>query len=240
MKEKIDNGIFNLNTEEVVKAGLHLGHHISKLNPKMKPFILGTKNSFHLIDPKQTVKNFSQALLFIKKLISEGKTLLLIGTKIPSKDLVKKIAQECNLPYVNERWLGGTFTNFETILKRVEYFNELEKRQAQGEFDKYPKKERMKINKRFQSLKIKFEGIKNLKKLPDAVFLVNMDKDLLAAKEAKKKGIKIIGIVDTNTDPTIVDYPIPASDNSISSLTYILEKVKKIILETKSEKKDNN
>lgn len=232
-------GGFNIDTEEMMKAGLHFGHRISKLHPKMKPYVLGVKSTVHIIDLDKTAERFNEALEFIKKLISEEKVLLLVGTKIQLKDLTRETAEDCELPYINERWLGGTFTNFGTILKRIEYYRELERKKKEGELEKYTKKERLEIDKELQRLKIKFEGIKNINKLPEVVLILDVRKDELAVKEARKKGIKIIGIVDTNVDPSLVDYPIPASDDSISSVKYILDKVKEVILKSKQEvKKD--
>ncbi len=230
--KKVDRD-FDIDVNEMIKAGIHFGHRISRLNPKMRPYISGVRNTIHIIDLEKAAKKFSQVLKLIAKIISEGKTLLLIGTKIQFKDLVKEIANDCDLPYINERWLGGTFTNFDTILKRITYFKELERKKAAGEFGKYTKKERIKIDKELQKLKTKFEGIKNMKKLPDAVLILDMKKDALSAKESKRKDITIIGIIDTNIDPTLADYPILASDDSIPSVRYILEKVKETVLRAK-------
>jgi small subunit ribosomal protein S2 len=222
-----------INVDEMAGAGVNFGHKVSKLHPRMKPFIAGIKNNVHLFDLEKTAKELENALKFISKIISEGKTLLLVGTKVQMKSFVKSMAEECNLPYVTERWLGGTFTNFETITKRVNYFKDLEKRKAIGDFEKYTKKERMGLEKEIELLKIKFEGIKNMAKLPDAVFIFDIQKDETCLREAKRKGIKIIAICDTNTDPGKVDYPIPANDDAISSVKYILEKTKEVILNSK-------
>jgi len=224
---------FKLDTEEMARAGVHFGHRISRVHPKMKPYLQGVRNTVHIISLEKTAEKLKEALKFIQELISEGKTLLLVGTKIQVKDLVKDIAKDCSLPYINERWLGGTFTNFDVIKKRVEYFKDLEKKKAEGELEKYTKKERAKIDQELRDLEIKFGGIKNLEKLPDAIFVLDMKKDDLAVKEAKMKGIKVIGISDTNVDPTLADYPIPANDDAISSVKYILEKVKEIIKKAK-------
>jgi len=230
MVEKKD---FNLDLEEMAKAGLHFGHKTSKIHPKMKPFLYGVRNTVHIIELEKTKEKLKEALEFIKNLISENKTLLLVGTKIQVKDLVKDFAKDCNLAYVNERWLGGTFTNFGIMRKRIEYFKDLENKKAKGEFEKYTKKEKAKLDKEIKKLEIKFGGIKNLEKLPDAIFVLDMRKDVIAIKEARMKGIKVIGISDTNIDPTLADYPIPANDDAISSVKYILEKVKEVILKTK-------
>jgi len=226
---------FDLNPEEMAEAGLHMGHRTSKIHPKMKPYLYGVRNNVHIIDVEKSKEKFEEALCFIKKLISEDKILLLVGTKIQVKDLVKDIAKDCNLPYINERWLGGLFTNFQTIKKRIEYFKELEEKKKKGELEKYTKKEKSKIDKELRDLEIKFGGIKNLERLPDAIFVLDMEKDALAIKEAKKKEVAVVGIADTNVDPTLADYPIPANDDAISSVKYILEKVKEVILRTKSK-----
>jgi len=228
---------FNIDTEEMAKAGLHFGHKTSKTNPKMKPYLYGVRNTIHIIDLEKTKEKLVQSLGFIKNLISENKILLVVGTKIQVKDLVKNFATECSLPYINERWLGGTFTNFGIIKKRIDYFKDLEKKKAEGELEKYTKKERAKIDKILKDSEKKFGGIKDLEKLPDAIFVLDMKKDALAVKEARMKGIKVIGIANTNIDPTLADYPIPANDNAISSVKYILDKAKEVILSAKLKAK---
>jgi len=224
---------FGLNAEEMAKQGMHLGHKTSRINPKMKPFLVGTRNDVHVIDLDQTLIKLKQALEFIQSLIASGKTLLLVGTKVQVKNLVKEVALECNLPYVNERWLGGTFTNFETLKKRIEYFKDLENKKAAGELEKYTKKEQLMFDREINTLETKFGGIKNMNQLPDAVFVMDMRKDILPVKEAKLKGIKIIGVADTNVDPNLADYPIPANDDAAPSIKYILDKVKEVILKLK-------
>jgi small subunit ribosomal protein S2 len=226
---------FNLNIEEMAKVGLHFGHKTSKVHPKMFPFIFGVRNNIHIIDLEKTKEKFEEALKFIQNLVLQNKVILFVGTKPQIKDLVKEIATELGFPYVNERWLGGTFTNFEVIKKRAEYLKDLEKKKAEGFFEKYTKKERAEIEKKIQKLQKKFGGIKNLEKLPDAIFVCDMVKDKLAVKEAREKGVKIIAISDTNADPTLADYPIPANDDAISSVKYILEKVKEVILKIKQK-----
>ncbi|MCK4520580.1 30S ribosomal protein S2 [Candidatus Parcubacteria bacterium] len=224
---------FKIDVDEMLAAGVHFGHRTSRLHPKMEPYLAGVKNTVHIIDLEKTVKKFEEALKFIQELISENKVLLLTGTKIQIKDLVKEIAEECALPYVNERWLGGTLTNFGVLSKRVEYLKEIEKKKAGGGWEKYTKKERIKMNRELQNMKTKFEGLKKLEWVPDAIFVLDIRKDDLAVKEARMKGIKVIAICDTNVDPTLVDYPIPGNDDAISSVKYILEKVKETILKTK-------
>jgi len=225
----------SLDLEEMAKFGLHFGHKASKINPKMNPYLYGVRNTIHIIDLEKTKEEFEKALAFIEKLVSEKKDLLLIGTKVQIKDLVKEVATECGLPFVNERWLGGAFTNFEVIKKRINYFKELERKKAAGELEKYTKKEKSQIGKELKKLETKFGGIKNMEKIPEAIFVVDMEKDILAIKEAKAKRIKVIAIADTNVDPNLADYPIPANDDSVSSVKYILEKIKETVLKAKEE-----
>ena len=230
-KEEKEN--FKLSLVEMEKAGLSFGHRTSKIHPMMKPYLQGVRNTVHMINLEKTQEKFKEALKYIKELAQEEKTLLLVGTKIQFKDLVKEIAKETNLPYIVQRWLGGTFTNFKIIRKRIDYFKELEEKKQKGELEKYTKKERLNIDKEVRDLEEKFAGIKNMEKLPEAVFILDMKKDSLAVKEAKEKGIKIIAIADTNVDPSLADYIIPANDDAISSVRYILEKVKDVIIENR-------
>jgi len=232
-KQKIEKTDLKLDTEEMARAGLHFGHKTSRVHPKMMPYLAGVKNTIHIIDLEKTKEKLAEALKFIQQLISENKILLIVGTKVQVKDLVKSMAQELALPCVTERWLGGTFTNFETIKKRIEYFKDLERKKKEGELEKYTKKERAKIDQELRNLEIKFGGIKDLERLPDAILVLDMKKDDLAVKEARMKGIKVIAISHSNTDPTLADYPIPANDDAISSVKYILEKVAEVMKKTK-------
>lgn len=232
-EKKVEKSKFNINVSEMTEAGLHFGHRTSRIHPKMKPYISGVKNTIHLIDLEQTVEKLEKALIFIQKLISEGKKILFVGTKVQVKELLKETAKECEMPYINERWLGGTFTNFKTIKKRIDYFNELAEKKQKGELDKYTKKERLDMDKELKNLEIKFGGIKDIVGIPDAIFVLDMKKDSLAIKEAGMKSIPIIAIADTNVDPSLADYPIPANDDAISSVSYVLNKVKDAIINSK-------
>jgi small subunit ribosomal protein S2 len=227
---------FNIDNNEMMEAGVHLGHRVSKLHPKMKDYIFGVRNTTHIIDLEKTIVEFKKALNFIKELVEKQETILLVGTKTPLRKLTKEIATDCNIPYVNERWLGGTFTNFKIILKRIKHFKELEIKKKEGELEKYTKKERNEFDKELAKLKLKFGGIKNLEKIPEAVFVCDIKKDILVVKEAIAKDIKVIAITDTNVDPSLIDYPIPANDDAITSVRYILEKVKQVILSSKPNK----
>jgi len=225
-----------ISVEEMAQAGLHLGHRTSKIHPKMKEYINGERNGVHMIDLEKTAGKLKEALDFIKKFVSEGKILLLVGTKPQIKNIAKQVAIDCEIPYITERWLGGTFTNFLTLKRRVDYFKDLEKKKESGELMKYTKKERADFDKEIKDLAIKFGGIKNLERIPDAIFVLDMRKDDLAVKEARKKNVVVIGIADTNIDPTIADLAIPANDDAISAVKYILEKMKETILKARSVK----
>jgi len=229
-EEPIEKNIFSIDIKEMTQAGLYFGHKTSKINPKMKPYIKEIRNAIHIIDLEKTVEKLEDALKYLKELISKNGTIMIVGTKIQVKKLVEDIAKECNLSYVSQRWIGGTFTNFDNIKKRIERLKDLEEKKKNGELDKYTKKEISKIDKEISDLKIKFGGLRDLKELPIAIFVCDMKNDELAVKEARDKGIKIIAIADTNVDPNLVDYPIPANDDAISSVKYIIEKVKEVIL----------
>lgn len=236
-KTKIKETDFNLNPEEMAQAGLHFGHKTSKVHPKMKPYISGVRNTIHIIDLEKTAEKLKEALKFIQETIAENKSLLIVGTKVQVKGLVENTAKDCGLPYVVERWLGGTFTNFDTIRKRLDYFKNLEKRKEAGELEKYTKKEKAGFDEELRNLDIKFSGVKDLEKLPDVIFVCDLKKDSLAIREAKQKNIKVVGIAHTNVDPNLVDYAIPANDDAISSVRYILDKVKEAILKVKKTTK---
>jgi len=229
----INDKEFKIGPNEMVEAGLHFGHRTSKVHPKMKPYIYTVKNGIHIINLEETKKKLDEVLEFIEKLVKENKTLLLVGTKIQFKGLIKEIAQEANIPYITRRWLGGTFTNFGTIRKRIDYFKNLEERKKTGELDKYTKKERAKMDKKIQNLEVKFGGIKNMDNIPDVIFVTDLKRDGLAVKEARKKGVKVIAIADTDANPSLADYIIPANDDAISSVKYILDKVKDAIIKNR-------
>jgi small subunit ribosomal protein S2 len=215
--------------DEMGKVGLHFGHKVSDVHPKMKTYIFGARNDVHIIDLEKIVDKLNEFINFIKQSVSEGKLLMIICTKPPFKKIVESFAKELGFPYVTERWLGGTFTNFENMRKRIDYYISLLQKRESGEFNKYTKKEKARIDLRIKELSKKFDGVVNLKRLPDIIFVLDMKKDRLAINEAKKKGIKVIGIADTNVNPELADYFIPANDDAISSVKYILDKIKNAI-----------
>jgi len=232
IKKKKDYGI---SVEEMNKAGVNFGHRISKCHPNMRPFVVGVKGSDHInmIDLEKTKDYFTKTLEVLEDFIKHGKIILFVGTKLPVRKIVQETALECKMPYVVNRWLGGTITNFEIMKKRIEHFKDLEEKKKSGELEKYTKKEQLEFDRELNRLEEKFGGIKDIEKLPDALFVIDMKKDELAIKEAKKKGISVLAIADTEVNPERADYFIPANDDAISSVSYILEKVKKVILDSK-------
>lgn len=238
VEEKTEKLNFGIDVSEMNEAGLHFGHRTSRVHPKMKPYISGVKNTVHVIDLEQSAKKLEKALEYIKKLVIDGKSIVFVGTKVQVKELLKTTAIECGVPYINERWLGGTFTNFKTIKKRIDYFKELEEKKEKGELGKYTKKEQLKLDKELVDMERKFGGLRSLSGLPDAVFVLDMWKDSLVIKEAIMKNIPIIAIADTNVDPDLANYPIPANDDAVSSIEYILKKVKDVIINNKNKTKE--
>ncbi|KKU85362.1 MAG: 30S ribosomal protein S2 [Parcubacteria group bacterium GW2011_GWA2_47_9] len=229
-KPDVQKDEFGLDIAEMAKAGLHFGQRTSKTHPKMLPYVFGVRNAIHVIDLEKTLPVFREALQFIRSLAADKKKILFVGTKIQHKDAVRKTAEACEMPYVTERWLGGTFTNFGIMAKRIEHLKELEQKKAEGALAQYTKKERARIDEEMERLDKKFHGIKNIEKLPDAIFVCDINKEAGAIKEARMKGIPVIGICDTNADPTRVNFAIPANDDAISSVRYILDKIRETIL----------
>lgn len=213
--------------------GLHLGHQRAFSHPKSKPFVFKVKDGFCLIDLEKTVEKLKEAKEALKKLSQEGKTILFIGTKRQAKEIIEKKAKECGMPYINQRFLGGTLTNFETMLKSLEKLEKLKEREKELEEKGY-KKELKKTKTERERMENLFGGITSLKRLPDALFVVDMVKEKNAVSEANRLGIPIFAICDTNADPSLCDYPIPASDDSQKGVEYLVSEVAEAILEGKN------
>jgi small subunit ribosomal protein S2 len=217
--------------KDLFEAGSHFGHKTSRWHPKMAPYIHSKRGGSHIIDLTKTVDNLDQALAFLTDTASKGKQVLFVGTKSQAKPVIKKAAEDANMPYVNVRWLGGMLTNSKTINERVKHLKKLEERMESGELaNRYSKLEVQRYQEEIDSLNNTLGGIKNMHGAPGAVFVADVNEDNLAIKEAKKLGIPTVAIVDTNVDPTEVDYPIPANDDAIKSITlisgYVSEAVK--------------
>lgn len=229
---------FKLNVKEMAKAGLHFGHSSSRTHPKMKPFIHGTRNTVNLIDLDKTKESFEKVLEIVKKMVAENKKLLIVGTKIQARKMVEDFAREHEFSYVSERWLGGTISNFKVIKKRIDYYNDLEEKKKTGELAKYTKKERGQIDLELERLKKKFEGIRTMERLPDAIFVLDITKDTLAIKEARENSIITIGVCDANADPSLIDWAIPANDDSVSAIKYVLDKLSLAVMKGKELEKE--
>jgi len=221
-KSKKDFSALVPDLKEMLKEGVHFGHRSSKWNPKMKDYIFSVRNNVHIIDLEKTREKLLEALEFMDKLKQKDKTILFVGTKVAAKEITKETAITCKMPYVTERWIGGSLTNFEAISGRLKYFRDLQNKKETGELKKYTKKEQHDFGVELDKLRRRFGGIKESTKLPDALLIVDVSKEQGAVKEAKAMSIPVIGLCDSNADPTMVDYPIPANDDAISSLKLIL------------------
>ncbi|MCD6256444.1 30S ribosomal protein S2 [Candidatus Aerophobetes bacterium] len=217
--------------KELLEAGAHFGHRKSAWNPKMKPYIYQERNRMHIIDLTKTVKLLEEAYNFVKNLSAEGKQLLFVGTKQQAKKCIEEEANRCGSAYVNNRWLGGFLTNFSTIKKRIERLSHLEREEKEGLWEKLPKKEETRFRKELEKLRRNLGGVRNMDTLPDAIFITDVRSENIAVKEAKKMGIPVIAIIDSNVDPTLVDYPIPANDDAIKSIKLITSKIADAIIE---------
>lgn len=217
--------------KQLLEAGVHFGHQTRRWNPKMAKYIFTERNGIYIIDLQKTVKMMEQAYNFVRDLAAQGGTVLFVGTKKQAQDAVKEEAIRSNSFYVNHRWLGGTLTNFQTIKKRIERLHELERMAEDGTFDVLPKKEVILLKKEQARLEKFLGGIKEMKKLPDAVFIIDPRKERIAVSEARKLGIPIVAIVDTNCDPDEIDYVIPGNDDAIRAVRLFTSKIADAILE---------
>jgi len=215
--------------KEMLKNAVHFGHATRKWDPKMKPYIYGEKQGIHVFDLNKTAKALAAALKFLKASAKEGKTIMFVSTKQQATEIVKTAAKECRCPYVTQKWVPGLFTNFKTIKQRIKYLKKLKDEKATGEFEKYTKKEVVKLEKTINKLETALGGVQNLNKTPDILIVMDVHRDQIAVKEAQRKGVKIVGITDSNADPTGIDYPIPANDDAVKSLTYLIAKFKEAL-----------
>mgnify|MGYP001245521198 FL=1 len=219
--------------KQLLEAGVHFGHQTRRWNPKMAEYIFTERNGIYIIDLQKTVKKMEEAYYFIRDTVMDGGDILFVGTKKQAQDAIKQEAERCAMYYVNNRWLGGMMTNFKTIRKRIERLNELQKMQDDGIFDVLPKKEVIKLKLEMEKLEKNLGGIREMKKQPAALFVVDPKKERIAILEAKKLGIPIVAIVDTNCDPDEVDYVIPGNDDAIRAVKLIASKMADAIIEAR-------
>ena len=213
--------MFNISIKQLLEAGVHFGHPTKKWDPKMAEYIFTTRNGIHIIDLQKTVKKFEEAYTYVRYLSEAGGTILFVGTKKQAAESIKDEALKCGQYYVNVRWPGGMLTNFKTIRKSIARLNELERMKADGTFDMLPKKEAAKKQKEIDDLEKNYGGIKTMETLPDAMFVVDTRKERIAVLEAKKLGIPVIAILDTNCNPEDADYVIPGNDDAIRAIKLI-------------------
>ncbi|TDX51901.1 30S ribosomal protein S2 [Orenia marismortui] len=204
--------------KQLLESGVHFGHQTKRWNPKMKPYIFTERNGIYIVDLQQTVKLAEKAYNYVREMAAEGKNVLFVGTKKQAKETIKQEAERCGMPYVNERWLGGMLTNYKTIRKRINRLEELEKMEEEGIFEVLPKKEVMQLEKERNKLERFLGGIRDMNGLPDVLFVVDPRREEIAVAEAKKLGIPVVAIVDTNCDPDDIDYLIPGNDDAIRAV----------------------
>jgi len=219
--------------KQLLEAGVHFGHQTRRWNPKMDRYIYMERNGIYIIDLQQTVKKFDEAYNFVKDVVAGGKGVLFVGTKKQAQETIKDEAKRCEMYFVNQRWLGGMLTNYKTIRKRVLRLKELERMEAEGAFDVLSKKEVAKLRNEWERLERFLGGIKNMDKLPGAVFVVDPRKEKIAVAEARKLNIPVVAIVDTNCDPDEIDYVIPGNDDAIRAVRLISAKIADAVLESK-------
>lgn len=215
MKQKIS-------IEGMMEAGMHFGHQTFRRNPKMDPYIFDARNGIHIIDLTKTEPMLTRALDFASELAAAGKQIIFVGTKKQAGPIVKEYATMCGMPYVDERWMGGLLTNFETLKKRLKYMREIDEMYAKNDFGNMIKKERAELDKVYKTLQISLGGLRELKTLPAAIFVVSTLQDAIAVREARKLKLPVIAMVDTNSDPSQIDYPIPSNDDAKKAIAYVV------------------
>lgn len=225
---KADNTDLNLNFgqdnvfKEMMEAGVFYGHKKTKTHSKMKPFIFATRNNIELIDLRETLSALDKAKDFLKEKIKQGAMIFLVGTQPASQNIIEELVKKYNFPFVVSRWLGGTLTNFKVLNQRTKYFLDMKAKQERGELDKYTKKERIKISQDLMKMEKTFRGLANLTKVPDAIIIIDSEEHQTAVREARRMKIPIVAIISTDSDPSVIDYPIPGNDHSKSSIEWLM------------------
>jgi small subunit ribosomal protein S2 len=221
--------------KELLEAGVHFGHQTKRWNPKMKKFLFGERNGIYIIDLQKTLKRFEEAQRFVRDLAGRGGTVLFVGTKKQAVDTIQEEAQRAGMFFVNRRWLGGTLTNFQTITKSISRLKQLEDMKATGKFEAFSKKETLRLEREMQKLNNALMGIKRMEQLPGAVYVIDPKKERIAVQEARRLGIAVIGVVDTNCDPDEVDFPIPGNDDAIRAVRLLTARLADAIVEARGE-----
>ncbi|MGQ9681153.1 MAG: 30S ribosomal protein S2 [Anaerolineae bacterium] len=217
--------------KQLLEAGVHFGHRARRWNPKMRSYIFTERNGIHIIDLQQTINRLEEAYEFARDLAAEGGTILFVGTKKQAQETIAQEAMRCGMPYVNQRWLGGTMTNFRTIRQRIEYLLNLESSKARGEFEELPKKEALVKDRELAKLEQRLGGLKSMRRLPEALFIADVRREEIAVDEANSLNIPIIAMVDTNCDPDRINYVIPANDDAIRAIRLLTSKIADAVIE---------
>jgi len=223
--------VANITMKELLEAGVHFGHQTKRWNPKMKEYIFGERNGIYIIDLQKTLKMFKEASKFVQDNAAEGRTILFVGTKRQAQEAIAEEADRCGMFYINQRWLGGLLTNWVTVQKSVKRLKELDEMATDGRYELLPKKEVVKLERERKHLQANLAGIKNLSRLPDAIFVIDSNKELIAVKEARKLGIPVVAVVDTNCDPSQVDYVIPGNDDALRAIRLFASKIADSVVE---------
>ncbi len=224
-----------ISMKQLLEAGVHFGHQTRRWNPKMAPFIFMDRNGIHIIDLQQTVTRLNESYKFVEQIAAEGGNILFVGTKKQAQEAVAEEATRCGMYYVNHRWLGGMLTNFQTIQLRIRYLRDLETRRDRGDFDRLPKKEVQRLQDDIARLERVLGGIKDMRRLPNAIFIIDTRKERTAVLEARRLEIPIIALADTNSDPDEIDYPIPANDDAIRAVRLLSAKIADAVIEGRRE-----
>jgi small subunit ribosomal protein S2 len=231
MQSKEEGCLATITMKELLEAGVHFGHQTKRWNPKMKEFIFGERNGIYIIDLQKTLKMFKDASKFVQDAAGEGKNILFVGTKRQAQDAIAEEAQRCGMFYVNNRWLGGLLTNWVTVQKSVKRLKELDEMAVDGRYELLPKKEVIKLERERKHLQANLAGIKNMNGLPDLVFVIDSNKEQIAVREARKLGIPVVAVVDTNCDPSEVDYVIPGNDDALRAIRLFASKIADSVVE---------
>ncbi len=224
--------------QEMLQNGVHFGHQVSRWHPKMAPFIFGVRNGVHIFNLEVTAAYLEKALKFIEETSAKGGVILFVGTKRQAQEVISAAAKECQMPYVNQRWIGGLLTNFPVILKLLRKYKDLKSKQESGKLAKYTKKEQLKFEREIAKMDESLGGIASVEKIPDAIFILDIKKEKTALLEAKNKGVPVIGVCDTNVDPSLIDYPIPANDDARRAIELICKLVSRAVQEGRAKKED--
>lgn len=231
---------FDISMKSLLESGVHFGHRTNRWNPRMKQYIFTARNGIHIIDLQQTVQNLQQAYNLIRDTVADGGSVLFVGTKRQAQETIQMEAERCGMPYVVERWLPGTLTNWSTIYQRIMELERLEKMQASGDIDRLIKKEQLMIERKIKRLLVHLSGIRHMNGLPDILFIVDISREETAVHEANLKGVPVVAMVDTNCDPSNVDYPIPSNDDAIRAIKLMVSKVADAVLEGMDMRKDDD